>query len=63
VVSADEYADYIEQHNTELQEGQAAVREAAETQIAAENSDETADTDESAAESGDTATGQEDDSP
>ncbi len=62
VVSADEYADYIETLSADLQEGQAAVREAAETENAAEDSDETAATDESEAETStaDDETGAED---
>jgi cytochrome c oxidase subunit II len=62
VVSAQEYQDYIENLNTELQEGQSAVAEAAETEAAAEASDETASTDESEAETSDEPTGAEDSS-
>ena len=42
VVSADEYADYIESKDAELQEGQAAVREEAEAEVDATDSEETA---------------------
>ncbi len=41
VVSADEYADFIETKNAELQEGQAAVREEAEAEVDATGSEET----------------------
>lgn len=41
VVSADEYADYIEGLNNDLGEGQAAVHEAVQTESASEASDET----------------------
>ena len=52
VVSAQEYEDYIEGLNSDLQEAQEAVHEAAETEAAAEDSDETAGTDESEPETG-----------
>ncbi len=42
VVSAEEYADYIEDLNANLQEGQAAVREAAAAEADATDSEETA---------------------
>jgi heme/copper-type cytochrome/quinol oxidase subunit 2 len=41
VVSADEYADHIEELNTNLQEGQAAVREAAAAEADATDSEQT----------------------
>ena len=39
VVSAEEYQDYIETLNSDLQEGQQAVRDAVETEIATESSE------------------------
>ena len=60
VVSAEEYQDYIETKNAELQEGQEAVREEFETQRAQEASDETSSGAEAEAETGAEPTGAED---
>ncbi len=52
VVSAEEYQDYIEEKNAELREGQEAVQEALETDIAQENAQEANDAAEAAEEDG-----------
>lgn len=60
VVSAQEYEDYVEELNTELRKGQEAVSNAAETDLAQEDSDETSESEAADAETGPDLTGTED---
>ncbi|MDQ2675955.1 MAG: cytochrome c oxidase subunit II, partial [Actinomycetota bacterium] len=60
VVSAQEYEDYIDELNTELQTGQDAVSDAPETDLAQEDSDETSESEAADAETGPDETGLED---